>query len=61
LIGDVLGWSAETRAHEVEHYIARVDAERASQDRIDDHAADAVRSAAPEVRAHLTADALATG
>ena len=60
LVGDVLGWSAQTRAAEVEHYIARVEAERASQSRFDDEAADAVRSAAPEVRSHLTpAEALA--
>jgi glycerol-3-phosphate dehydrogenase len=33
--------------------VARVDAERASQARFDDEAADAVRTAAPEARAFL--------
>ena len=40
------------QAAEVEHYIARVEAERESQSRFDDEAADAVRTAAPEV-AHV--------
>jgi len=33
--------------------VARVDAERASQGRLDDEAADEVRTAAPEARAAL--------
>ena len=49
----ILGWDDATRAAEVDSYVARVDAERASQARPDDAAADAVRTAAPEVRAHL--------
>ncbi len=53
LIGAILGWDAADRAREVAQYTARVDAERASQSRIDDEAADAVRTVAPEVRAHL--------
>jgi glycerol-3-phosphate dehydrogenase len=53
LVGDVLGWSPARRADEVEQYVARVEAERASQSRLDDEAADAVRSAAPEARSHL--------
>jgi glycerol-3-phosphate dehydrogenase len=53
LVGDVLGWSAEQRAAEVSSYDARVDAERASQTRFDDQAADAVRTAAPEMRSGL--------
>jgi glycerol-3-phosphate dehydrogenase len=53
VIGDVLGWSAAEAAGEVENYQARVEAERASQARWDDAAADAVRTAAPEVRRHL--------
>ena len=57
LVGDILGWDADRRALEISQYIARVDAERASQSRFDDEAADAVRSAAPEVRAHLDAHA----
>jgi glycerol-3-phosphate dehydrogenase len=53
LVGDVLGWSHDRRADEVATYVARVEAERASQSRTDDAAADAVRTAAPEVRAAL--------
>jgi glycerol-3-phosphate dehydrogenase len=51
LMGEVLGWDAPTRAREVEHYLARVDAERESQRMPDDLTADAVRLGAPEVRA----------
>ena len=57
MIGDVLGWDDATRAREVDTYIARVAAERESQARIDDEAADAVRTAAPEVRAGLAGTA----
>jgi glycerol-3-phosphate dehydrogenase len=53
LAGDILGWDAARRAAEIEQYIARVNAERASQARADDAAADAVRTAAPEVRPDL--------
>jgi glycerol-3-phosphate dehydrogenase len=53
LVGDVLGWTAQQRAFEVSAYNARVDAERQSQARYDDAAADAVRTAAPEVRRAL--------
>jgi glycerol-3-phosphate dehydrogenase len=53
LMGAVLGWSDEVRTREVVQYTARVDAERASQSRFDDLAADAVRVAAPEVRPEL--------
>ncbi|MCU1658048.1 MAG: hypothetical protein JWO57_2704 [Pseudonocardiales bacterium] len=52
-IGDILGWDPATREREVAQYTARVQAERASQARHDDEAADAVRSSAPEVRSHL--------
>jgi glycerol-3-phosphate dehydrogenase len=54
LIGAVLGWTDEQREMEVASYVARVEAERASQSRFDDEAADAVRTAAPEVRADLS-------
>ena len=37
--------------HEVEHYAARVAAERESQRMPDDHTADAARLGAPDVRA----------
>ncbi|MGI5996767.1 MAG: glycerol-3-phosphate dehydrogenase/oxidase, partial [Saccharomonospora viridis] len=53
LMGDVLGWSQETRAREVELYEARVKAERESQSEPSDESADARRSAAPEARSGL--------
>jgi glycerol-3-phosphate dehydrogenase len=57
LIGAVLGWSDAQRTTEVETYGARVAAERASQARSDDAAADAVRTTAPEVRGALVSPA----
>ncbi|MET8762179.1 glycerol-3-phosphate dehydrogenase/oxidase [Lentzea sp. NPDC004782] len=53
LIAPVLGWDDDAIKREVEIYNARVDAERASQTKPDDQAADAVRAAAPEARAQL--------
>jgi len=53
LMGGLLGWDASTQAREIEQYTARVEAERASQTADHDAAADAVRTNAPEVRAHL--------
>ncbi|WP_019816499.1 glycerol-3-phosphate dehydrogenase/oxidase [Saccharomonospora saliphila] len=53
LMAEVLSWSSETRAREVEVYRARVEAERASQSQPDDEAADERRSAAPEARAGI--------
>jgi glycerol-3-phosphate dehydrogenase len=53
VLADVLGWSDAQRATEIETYTARVEAERESQIRFDDQAADAVRTAAPEIRAGL--------
>ncbi|GAA2020278.1 glycerol-3-phosphate dehydrogenase/oxidase [Nakamurella flavida] len=53
LMGGVLGWSAEQRAHEVASYVARVEAERLSQTEPDDQAADQARLEAPEVRGRL--------
>jgi glycerol-3-phosphate dehydrogenase len=50
LIAPVLGWSAAMIAREVEHYRARVDAERQSQRQLDDRTADAARLGAPDVR-----------
>ncbi|MGH8862790.1 MAG: glycerol-3-phosphate dehydrogenase/oxidase, partial [Jatrophihabitantaceae bacterium] len=55
VIAEILGWDAATLDAEVASYVARVAAERASQSRDDDAAADEVRTAAPEVRTHLTA------
>jgi glycerol-3-phosphate dehydrogenase len=50
IMGHVLGWDAATRAREVEHYLARVEAERQSQRAPDDATADAARLGAPDVR-----------
>jgi len=50
LVGPVLGWDAGTRRREVEHYRARVEAERDSQRMPDDLTADAARLGAPDVR-----------
>ena len=54
LIGRVLGWTAERSAAEVAGYLARVAAERQSQDEPDDASADQVRLRAPEIRDGLT-------
>jgi glycerol-3-phosphate dehydrogenase len=43
LMGDVLGWSDAQRENEVRHYVARVEAERLSQQQPDDESADAAR------------------
>jgi len=53
LIAGVLGWTDEQRDREVANYVDRVEAERSSQAREDDAAADAVRTAAPEARTYL--------
>ncbi|MFC0533573.1 glycerol-3-phosphate dehydrogenase/oxidase [Phytohabitans kaempferiae] len=50
IMGAVLGWDADARAREVEHYLARVEAERQSQKMPDDATADAARLGAPDVR-----------
>ncbi|GAA4726651.1 glycerol-3-phosphate dehydrogenase/oxidase [Phytohabitans rumicis] len=54
IMGEVLGWNEETRAREVEHYLARVEAERQSQKMPDDATADAARLGAPDVRGAAT-------
>jgi glycerol-3-phosphate dehydrogenase len=51
LMADTLGWDEERTAREVEHYTARVAAERESQRMPDDRTADAARLGAPDVRA----------
>ena len=51
LMADALGWDEERTAREVEHYGARVAAERESQRMPDDRTADAARLGAPDVRA----------
>ena len=45
-----LGWSELTIARELEHYRARVQAERDSQAQLTDETADGARLAAPDVR-----------
>ena len=50
LVAPVLGWDAHDVAREVEHYRARVQAERESQHQPDDLTADAARLGAPDVR-----------
>ena len=49
LVAPVLGWSAEQVRKEVDHYRARVEAERLSQEQPDDDTADAARLGAPEI------------
>jgi glycerol-3-phosphate dehydrogenase len=51
LMAEALGWDEERTAREVEHYTARVAAERESQRMPDDRTADAARLGAPDVRA----------
>lgn len=53
LVAPVLGWDEDAIKREIEVYNARVEAERASQTKPDDQAADAVRAAAPEARSQL--------
>ncbi len=50
LMAEVLGWDEATIANEVQHYEARVAAERDSQQQADDRTADAARLGAPDVR-----------
>jgi glycerol-3-phosphate dehydrogenase len=49
LMAPILGWSDEQQRKEVEHYLARVEAERASQQQPDDETADSARMGAPEI------------
>jgi glycerol-3-phosphate dehydrogenase len=49
LMAQALGWDAARTAREVEVYIARVEAERASQTEPDDLSADRIRLEAPEI------------
>jgi glycerol-3-phosphate dehydrogenase len=50
LMGEALGWDSAVREREVEHYLARVTAERQSQTMPDDLTADAARLGVPDVR-----------
>jgi glycerol-3-phosphate dehydrogenase len=49
LMAGPLGWDARQTAREVAHYLADIDAERASQEASDDQAADAIRLGAPDI------------
>ncbi len=55
LMAGVLGWDEATLQREVEHYHARVAAERESQEQGDDRTADAARLGAPDVRRGVSA------
>jgi glycerol-3-phosphate dehydrogenase len=50
LMAAALGWDSATRTREVDHYLARIAAERQSQQMPDDLTADAARLGAPDVR-----------
>ena len=50
IMGPILGWDETVTRRELEHYRARVAAERESQAMPDDHTADAARMGAPDVR-----------
>jgi glycerol-3-phosphate dehydrogenase len=49
LMAGALGWSEAQEQREVDHYLARVEAERQSQQQPDDETADAARLDAPEI------------
>ena len=53
LIAPLLDWDSDHTDFEVQTYLARVEAEVASQRQPDDESADALRAAAPESRAEL--------
>ncbi len=50
IVAPLLGWNQLTVEREISHYLARVEAERDSQTRLDDETADAARMGAPDVR-----------
>jgi glycerol-3-phosphate dehydrogenase len=54
MLGSVLGWSAEQVSDEIAAYVARVEAERLSQEQTDDVNADARRLVAPDTRRTVT-------
>lgn len=53
LMAEVLGWDEERTRREVDTYLARVQAERDSQEQPDDESADRVRLAAPDITANV--------
>jgi glycerol-3-phosphate dehydrogenase len=61
LMAGPLEWDEERTAREVEHYAARVAAERESQRMPDDRTADAARLGAPDVRAAASLTGLTSG
>jgi glycerol-3-phosphate dehydrogenase len=50
VMGAALGWDKAVQEREIEHYLARVEAERQSQKMPDDRTADAARIGVPDVR-----------
>lgn len=56
LMAEVLGWDEQRIAREIDVYAARVHAERESQTKPSDQAADATRVAVPDARAALAPD-----
>jgi glycerol-3-phosphate dehydrogenase len=50
LLAGPLGWDSDQTQREVDHYLARVQAERDSQTKPDDDTAEAARLGAPEIR-----------
>jgi glycerol-3-phosphate dehydrogenase len=57
IVAETLGWDEEQVAREVEHYTARVAAERESQEKDDDLSADAARLGAPDIAPTVALDA----
>jgi glycerol-3-phosphate dehydrogenase len=51
LMSDVLGWDAGQQQREIDHYLARIAAERDSQTKPDDDTAEAARLGAPDIAA----------
>ena len=49
LMGGILGWSEAQQENEVKHYLARVEAERLSQQQPDDESADAARMGVEDI------------
>jgi len=47
----VLGWSKNDKKREIDRYVARIAAERASQTKLDDESAEAARLEAPDIPA----------
>ena len=51
LMADELSWDDEQKQREIDHYLARVRAERDSQTKPDDTTAEAARLGAPDIAA----------